>query len=54
MKKVLFIAVAMGGYEAEIVHALERHGFEVDLFGQATKIDRHHLTLWQRIARFGQ
>jgi hypothetical protein len=51
MRKLLFIAVPMGGYEQELIKGFENNGFEVDFFKEAAKIDRSILSLWQRTLR---
>jgi len=48
MKKLLLIAVPMGGYEHELIKGLQRRGFEVDFFKEAAKVQREELKLWQR------
>lgn len=50
-KKILLIAVPMGGYEQEIIGSLNNRGFKVDFFKEAAKIDRSQLSVFQRIAR---
>jgi hypothetical protein len=50
-KKILLITVPMGGYEKELIRALEKKGFTVDFFSKGSKINRKELTLFQRVIR---
>ena len=51
MKKLLLITIPLSGYEKKIIKALEKKGFEVTFFPEASKLNKREITFFHRLLR---